>query len=113
MAQDTKRKIRLGAFVHETGQHVAAWRHPGAHRHTGAPFAEMDFAMLYDRARQLFAIGYHTADRRLDTSYYDLLASEARLTCFVAIAQGQVSQESWFALGRQLTTAGDKPVLLS
>jgi cyclic beta-1,2-glucan synthetase len=31
----------------------------------------------------------------------------------VAIAQGQLPQESWFALGRLLTTAGGKPILLS
>src|SRR4030095_615054 len=51
--------------------------------------------------------------RRLDNSYYDLLASEARLCDFIAIAQGQLPQESWFALGRLLTTAGGEPVLLS
>src|SRR5262249_48770322 len=32
---------------------------------------------------------------------------------FVAIAQGQLPQESWFALGRLLTTAGGEPVLFS
>ncbi|PKL17303.1 MAG: cyclic beta 1-2 glucan synthetase, partial [Spirochaetae bacterium HGW-Spirochaetae-5] len=52
-------------------------------------------------------------DRRRDSSYYDLLASEARLCSFVVIAQGQLPQENWFALGRQLTMAGGKPVLMS
>jgi len=33
--------MRLGAFVHETGQHVAAWRHPQAHMQSGTSFAEM------------------------------------------------------------------------
>ena len=53
MAQDTKhRMMRLGAFVHETGQHVAAWRHPGAHMHTGARFAEMvETAQLAERGK--------------------------------------------------------------
>src|SRR5207253_1438470 len=46
-------------------------------------------------------------------SFYDLLASEARLASFVAIAQGQVGQEHWFALGRLLTTTGGAPTLLS
>ena len=50
---------------------------------------------------------------RRDSSYYDLLASEARLCSFVAIAQGQVPQENWFALGRLLTTAGGEPLLMS
>ena len=63
------------------------------------------------RARHLLAIGYNVAERRRDASYYDLLASEARLCSFVAIAQGQLPQESWFALGRLLTTAGGEPVL--
>ncbi|HUY02690.1 MAG TPA: glucoamylase family protein, partial [Rhodocyclaceae bacterium] len=61
----------------------------------------------------LLAIGYNVAERRRDDSFYDLLASEARLTTFVAIAQGQLPQESWFALGRQLTIAGGEPILLS
>ncbi len=52
-------------------------------------------------------------ERRRDSSYYDLLASEARLSSFVGIAQGQLPQESWFALGRLLTTAGGDPILLS
>jgi alkanesulfonate monooxygenase SsuD/methylene tetrahydromethanopterin reductase-like flavin-dependent oxidoreductase (luciferase family) len=42
MAHDTNRRLmRLGAFVHETGQHVAAWRHPGAHMYSGVSFGEM------------------------------------------------------------------------
>jgi hypothetical protein len=53
------------------------------------------------------------SERRLDPSCYDLLASEARLASFVAIAQGEVPQESWFALGRLPHGAGGRPVLLS
>ena len=64
-------------------------------------------------ARHLLAIGYNVGERRRDASYYDLLASEARLSSFVAIAQGQLPQESWFALGRLLTTTGGGPILLS
>ncbi len=53
MVQDDKRRLmRLGAFVHETGQHVAAWRHPGAHRHSGVRFAEMvETAQLAERGK--------------------------------------------------------------
>ena len=75
--------------------------------------ADMDYDFLFDKARHLLAIGYNVAERRLDPSYYDLLASEARLCTFVAIAQGQLPQESWFSLGRLLTTAGGEPILLS
>ncbi len=75
--------------------------------------AEMDFSFLFDKSRDLFAIGYNVADQRLDGSFYDLLASEARLGSFVAIAQGQLGQDHWFALGRMLTYTGGVPALLS
>ncbi|MBU1237219.1 MAG: cyclic beta 1-2 glucan synthetase [Gammaproteobacteria bacterium] len=76
-------------------------------------FARMDYAFLFDKPRHLLTIGYNVSERRADASYYDLLASEARLCSFVAIAQGQLPQESWFALGRLLTGTGGAPVLLS
>src|SRR4029077_19648047 len=63
--------------------------------------------------QNLLSIGYNVEEHRCDNSYYDLLASEARLTTFVGIAQGKLPQESWFALGRQLTSQGSSPVLLS
>ncbi|WP_373497901.1 GH36-type glycosyl hydrolase domain-containing protein [Desulfococcus sp.] len=75
--------------------------------------ARMEYDFLYDETRHLLAIGYNVGDFRLDASYYDLLASEARFATFVAIAQGQLPQESWFALGRLLTIAGGEPILLS
>jgi len=75
--------------------------------------ARMEYDFLYDKAGHVLAIGYNVGERRRDSSYYDLLASEARLSSFVAIAQGQLPQESWFALGRLLTTAGGEPILLS
>lgn len=76
-------------------------------------FADMDFELLYDATRDLFAVGYNASERRLDSSFYDLLASEARLCSFVVIAQGKFGQEHWFALGRLLTSAGNVPALLS
>jgi len=75
--------------------------------------AHMEYDFLFDKERHLLTIGYNVGERRLDASYYDLLASEARLYSFVAIAQGQLPQESWFTLGRLLTTAGGEPILLS
>ncbi|MCY7315924.1 MAG: cyclic beta 1-2 glucan synthetase [Rubrivivax sp.] len=75
--------------------------------------AEMEQAFLYDESRHLMTIGYNVDERRIDTGSYDLLASEARLGVYVAIAQGQLPQESWFALGRLLTSAAGEPVLLS
>ena len=75
--------------------------------------ARMDYGFLCDPARHLMAIGYNLDEHRLDSSHYDLLASEVRLTSFTTIAQGQVPQESWFALGRLLTTVDGNPILLS
>ncbi|HTR85925.1 MAG TPA: LLM class flavin-dependent oxidoreductase [Reyranella sp.] len=48
----TKRMMHLGAFVHETGQHVAAWRHPEAHFNSGTSFAEVvETAQLAERGK--------------------------------------------------------------
>ena len=74
---------------------------------------EIEFGFLFDAERQLFSIGYNVADGRLDSSYYDLLASEARLASFVAIATGKVPHEHWFKLGRSLTPSGTSRALLS
>ena len=76
-------------------------------------FARVEYDFLYDRSRHLMTIGYNVSEHRRDSSYYDLLASEARLASFVAIAQGEVPQESWFSLGRQLTNSSAGPTLLS
>ena len=75
--------------------------------------ADMEYDFLYDRSQHLLSIGYNVEEQRRDNSFYDLLASEARLTTFVAISQGKLPQESWFALGRQLTNMGTTPILLS
>jgi cyclic beta-1,2-glucan glucanotransferase len=75
--------------------------------------AEMDFAFLFDPARKLFATGYNASLRKRDNSYYDLLASECRMTSYVAVAQGQVPQEHWFALSRLLVSGRGEPTLAS
>jgi cellobiose phosphorylase len=75
--------------------------------------AAADYRFLYDPRRHLFAIGYNVSEAQRDSGYYDLLASEVRLGVFTAIAQGQVPQESWFALGRLLTAHDGPPALLS
>ena len=78
-----------------------------------ADLANIDYDFLYDRSQHLLSIGYNVDEHRRDNSFYDLLASEARLSTFVAIAQGKLPQESWFALGRQLTNVGNTPILIS
>jgi cyclic beta-1,2-glucan synthetase len=77
----------------------------------------MDFSLLYDKQRGLLSVGYRPADAegpgRLDTAYYDLLASEARLASFVAIAKGDIPETHWFRLGRPITSVQGVPTLLS
>ncbi|MEO5963120.1 MAG: glucoamylase family protein [Thermomonas sp.] len=81
--------------------------------HISGQCALMEWDFLYHPARHLLSIGYNVDERRLDAGYYDLLASEARLGNFVAIAQGKLPQESWFALGRLLTEVDGEATLLS
>ncbi len=73
----------------------------------------MDFGFLLDPVRQLLSIGYQVAEGKLDPSCYDLLASEARLASFVAIAKGDVPAKHWFRLGRALTPVRHGAALLS
>ncbi len=73
----------------------------------------MGLRFLYDEKRRVFAIGYQVGERRLDTSFYDLLASEARLTSLLAIARGEVPLEHWWALGRPFGSANGRRPLMS
>ena len=73
----------------------------------------MDFGLLFDPIRKLFSIGFRVREGTLDPSYYDMLASEARLTSFVAIAKGDVDADHWFRLGRALTPVGRGSALIS
>lgn len=74
---------------------------------------QMDFKFLLDPERKVFTIGYNVNEGRHDNSFYDLLASEARVTSFVAIAKGDVAQEHWFRMGRQLTAVDGGRALIS
>jgi cyclic beta-1,2-glucan synthetase len=76
-------------------------------------FNEMEFGFLFDRDRQLLSIGYRHADESLDPSFYDLLASEARLASFIAIAKGDLPAKHWFRLGRTLTPIDGGSSLIS
>ncbi len=80
---------------------------------TGAMFQMMDFSFLFDDARKLFSIGYRLTDGSLDPNCYDLLASEARLASFIAIAKGEAPRSHWFHLGRSLTPVGRDSALIS
>ena len=73
----------------------------------------MDFSFLIDPGRELLSIGYSASDEKLDQSCYDLLASEARLASFFAIAKGDVATRHWFRLGRTLLPVSGRSVLMS
>lgn len=74
---------------------------------------EMDFRFLYEKQCHLFSHRYFVAEGKLESSYYDLLASEARLASFIAIAKGDVPSSHWFHLGRRVTRAAHGTMLLS
>ncbi|MGE0114324.1 MAG: glucoamylase family protein [Steroidobacteraceae bacterium] len=79
--------------------------------HTMALAMEFDF--LLDPERKLLSIGYSASDGMLDPNCYDLLASEARLASFFAIAKNDVSTRHWFRLGRSVTAIGHGAALIS
>ncbi|MFZ0678249.1 MAG: glucoamylase family protein, partial [Candidatus Binatus sp.] len=79
----------------------------------GKMFDAMKFDFLLDPARQLLSIGYRVTDGSLDPNCYDLLASEARLASFVAIAKGEIPARHWFRLGRSMTPVDRGSALIS
>jgi len=74
---------------------------------------EMGYGFLLDPDRKLLSIGYRVADGTLDPSCYDLLASEARLASFIAIAKGDIPARHWFHLGRAVTPIAHGAALIS
>lgn len=73
----------------------------------------MDFKLLYNDERELFSIGFNVDHAMQDKGTYDLLASEARLASFIAIAKGDVPPRHWFRLSRRLTSIEKNEILLS
>ena len=79
----------------------------------GKMIDEMDFSFLYIEKRGLFSIGYNVEKAQLDKGTYDLLASEARIASYIAIAKGDIPVEHWFRLSRRLTSLSRNEILLS
>lgn len=95
----------MGPGDPRSGEALAAVRARDARRSTLAAWCSAriratDFSMLYDRTRGLFSVGFDIDTLSADPSAYDLLASEARLGSYIAIAHGQVPPTHWFRLGR-------------
>lgn len=74
---------------------------------------EIDFSLLYDKKKNVFSIGYNLEDGRLTNSFYDLIASEARQTSFLAVARHEAPVKHWFSLGRSLTKLNGHKGLVS
>ncbi len=85
----------------------------GVESETERYLGEAEFETLYDPRRKVFRIGFDVDTGRQDEHAYDLLASEARIGSFLAIALGRVRQEHWVHLGRPFALAGDRRVLQS
>ncbi len=115
----------LSYWISETQARVAARRTASGHEERGfrerlmsvadecdVLVRQMDFQFLYRADRKVLSIGYDVGRQRVESSCYDLLASEARTAAFVAIAKGDVPQESWFRLGRPLTRCYGRRTLL-
>jgi cyclic beta-1,2-glucan synthetase len=76
-------------------------------------FNAMDFSFLFNQQRQVFHIGLNVETDRLDSNYYDLLASEARTASLIAISKGDVPQSHWMHLARPLTLVKNSRTLIS
>ncbi len=74
---------------------------------------QADFSFLYQPKRHLFHIGYRVAEQQLDAGFYDLLASESRLTSLLAVAKGDVPVRHWGSLGRPFFAVGAQAALRS
>lgn len=74
---------------------------------------DMKFDFLFSKERGLFAIGYNVEEDSLGNSYYDLMASEARIASLLSIARGEVPKEHWYNLSRNMTKAFGEKALVS
>jgi cyclic beta-1,2-glucan synthetase len=73
----------------------------------------MEYGFLLVESRQLLSIGYDGKSHELHSACYDLLASEARIASFLAVAKGDIPQQSWFRLDRSHVLVGGRAALLS
>ena len=63
---------------------------------------QTDFRKLYNPELDVFSIGYDTTNYTLLPYHYNNFASEARLTSFLTIAQGDAPYKHWFCLDKTL-----------
>lgn len=109
---------RLHHHLHDMDRDAAPLPTIGAELRSLAEITEqlawdMDFRWLYDRERRLFYIGHNVSTGKTDVHHYDLLASEARIASFFAIAKKDVAVEHWFHLGRPIMRSDKGLALIS
>ena len=75
--------------------------------------ADSEFAFLVSPGRNVLSIGYDVRGQKLHDACYDMLASEARLATFIAIARGDLAQKNWFRLARDYSYAFGTPIIMS
>ena len=63
---------------------------------------QTDFSKLYNAELDVFSIGYDTTSCTLLPYHYNNFASEARLTSFLTIAEGDAPYKHWFCLDKTL-----------
>ncbi len=73
----------------------------------------MQYGFLLVKSRKLLSIGYDGITGELYGACYDLLASEARMAFFLAVAKGDISQECWFRLDRSHVLVKGRACLVS
>ena len=110
---DTIEAHRLEQQQDATAAQAIAARLEALERGARAMALNMEFGFLLDRERGLLSIGYLVPEGVLDTNCYDLLASEARLASFFAIAKGDIPARHWFRLGRTATPVAHGAALVS
>ncbi|MCL2019843.1 MAG: hypothetical protein FWG70_08820 [Oscillospiraceae bacterium] len=67
---------------------------------------ETDLKPFFNKARNLFSIGFDMESGELSRHNYDLIMSEARMLSYYAIATGQADKKHWRALGRVMGRSG-------
>lgn len=85
--------LALGAGLRDLGREDLGARALALARNT-------DLGALYDPKKHLFYISYEPDTDTWSQAHYDLMASEARLLSYVALALGQVEHRHWAALSR-------------
>jgi cellobiose phosphorylase len=112
---DLKEMVKDASAEDAFKKQIDLWNHQAGEivRLAEVLIDEMDFSFLYQEERGLLSIGYNLDIAQFDKSTYDLLASEARIASYIAIAKGDVPVEHWFRLSRRLTRINRDEILLS